>query len=184
MPVLTRRCPGTRRIAVTPAALMTWIAGLVLLGSAASLFVILTAGDAGAARSAYTQAHGVRETATVVQAHNIVAESCGGGAAGCSDTWSAVVLVRLPQPVGGRAETSVQVPHKVSYQPGDTVTALVDPQSLGYAELPGVPMTTKTDVHAFIIVLILIIIASGTSVFFCVHWWRRVRRIYMATGQV
>ena len=182
MPVLTRRRPGTWRIAITPAALMTWIAGLVLLGSAVLLFSILTAGNADAARSAYTQAHGVRETATVVQVHNTVAESCSGGAGGCGGTWSAVVLVRLPQPVGGQAETAVQVPYKVSYQPGDTVTALVDPQSPGHAELPGVPMDTKADVLAFTIVLILIIIASGTSVFFCVRWWRRARRMYLATG--
>jgi hypothetical protein len=186
MPVLTRRRPGTWRIAITPAALMTWIAGLVLLGSAVLLFNILTAGNADAARSAYTQAHGVRETATVVQVHNTVVESCSGGAGDCGDTWSAVVLVRLPQPVGGQAETTVQVPYKVSYQPGDTVTALVDPQSPGHAELPGVPMTTKADALAFTIGLILIIITSGTSVFFCVRWWRRARRarrMYLATGQ-
>src|SRR3984885_9207526 len=158
MPVLTRRRPGTWRIAITPAALMTWIAGLVLLGSAVLLFNILTAGNADAARSAYTQAHGVRETATVVQVHNTAAESCSGGSGGCADTWSAVVSVRLPQPVGGQAETTVQVPHKVSYQPGGTVTALVDPQSPGYAELPGVPMTTQADVLAFTIGLIVIII--------------------------
>ena len=143
MPVLTRRRPGTWRIAITPAALMTWIAGLVLLGSAVLLFNILTAGTADAARSAYTQAHGVRETATVVQVHNTVVESCSGGASDCSDSWSAVVLVRLPQPVGGQAETTVQVPYKVSYQPGDTVSAMVDPQSPGHAELPGVPMTSQ-----------------------------------------
>jgi len=186
MRVLTRRRPGMWRIAITPAALMTWIAGLVLLGSAVLLFNILTAGNADAARSAYTQAHGVRETATVVQVHNTVVESCSGGASDCSDTWSAVVLVRLPQPVGSQAETTVQVPYKVSYRPGDTVTVLVDPQSPGHAELPGVPMTTKADVLAFTISLILIIIASGTSVFFCVRWWRRARRarrMYLATGQ-
>jgi hypothetical protein len=186
MPVLTRRRPGTGRIAITPAALMTWIAGLVLLASAVLLFNILTAGNANAAKSAYTQAHGVRETATVAQVHNSVVESCSGGAGDCSDTWSAVVLVRLPQPVVGRVGTTVQVPYKVSYQPGDTVTVLVDPQSPGYAELPGVPMTTKADVLAFTIGLILVIIGSGTSVVFCARWWRRARRarrMYLATGQ-
>jgi hypothetical protein len=176
MPVLTGRRQGPRRIAITPAALMTWIAGLVLLVSAVALFAILTVGNADAARSAYTQAHGVRETATVVQVHNTFAESCSGGPGGCGGTWSAVVLVRLPQPVGGQAATTVEVPYKVSYQPGDTVTALVDPESPGYAELPGVPMATRTDVRGFTIGLILIIIASATSVFFCARWWRRVRR--------
>jgi hypothetical protein len=114
MPVLTGRRPGTLRMAVTPAALMTWIAGLVLLGSAVLLVNILTAGNADAARSAYAQAHGVRETATVVQVRNTVVTSCSGGSGGCHDTWSAVVLVRLPQPVGGQAETAVQVPYNGS----------------------------------------------------------------------
>jgi hypothetical protein len=185
MPVLSKRRPRARRIAITPAALMTWIAGLVLLGSAVSLVTILTGGNANAAKSAYTQTHGVRETATVVQVHNTEVESCGGGGE-CGDSWSAVVLVRLPQPVGGRAEITVRVPYKVSYQPGDTVIVLVDPQSPGYAELPGVPMTTKAHVLAFTIALIVVIIVSGISVFFCVGWWRRARRarrMYAATGQ-
>jgi len=86
------------------------------------------------------------------------------------------MLVRLPHPVGGQAQTTVHVPDKVSYRPGDTVTVLVDTQGPGYAELPGRPYVARPVVLVFSIIVSLLIIVSAAGFFLSVRSWLRSRR--------
>ncbi len=130
--------------------------GLLLAASAAALVAVLTSGTADAARSAYTQAHGVREVATVISARN-ESDTYKG-----VTTWYGYVLVRLPQPVGGQAQTTVHSPDKVHYATGAAVTVLVDPQSPSYAELPGNPLSVGSSILLFTIGASLVIIICAT----------------------
>jgi len=91
------------------------------------------------------------------------------------------MLVRLPHPVGGQAQTTVHVPDKVSYRSGDAVTVLVDPQGPGYAELPGRPYDTRTGILVFSIVVSLFIILSAAGFLLSVRWRLRSRRASRVT---
>ena len=162
---------GTRRRVVRRTGAI-WFSGLFLLGFVVALVLILTGGSAAAARSAYTQAHGVPEVATVIWARNMSFRSGSSG----SISWYADMLVRLPHPVGGQAQTTVHVPDKVSYRPGNTVTVLVDTQGPGYAELPGRPYVARPVVLVFSIIVSLLIIVSAAGFFFSVRSWLRSRR--------
>jgi len=162
---------GTRRRVVRRTGAI-WFSGLFLLGFVVALVLILTGGSAAAARSAYTQAHGVPEVATVIWARNMSFRSGSSG----SISWYADMLVRLPHPVGGQAQTTVHVPDKVSYRPGDTVTVLVDTQGPGYAELPGRPYVARPVVLVFSIIVSLLIIVSAAGFFLSVRSWLRSRR--------
>lgn len=84
------------------------------------------------ARSAYTQAHGVRRAAQVLSADTAMA--------GKTPTSTGIVL--LSEPFDGHGTTTVHV-RSVPLYPGAAVTVLVDPQDPGYAELPGVPYTSN-----------------------------------------
>jgi hypothetical protein len=99
------------------------------------------------AQSAYTQAHGVESQATVVSVENIQHQS-HSQSGGTSTFYTADITVTLNPPVGGLSQTTVHVPHSVSYTAGQQVTVLVDPQAPGYAELPGQPNVTKADWYA------------------------------------
>ena len=159
-----------------------WITGLLLLGFVVALVLILTGGSAAAAKSAYTQAHGVREAATVIWARNMSFRSGSSG----STSWDADMAVRLPHPVGGQAQTTVHVPDKVYYRPGDTVAVLVDAQGPGYAELPGRPYVTQTGILVFSIIVGLLIILSAAGFFLSLRSWlrsRRASRVSLASGR-
>jgi hypothetical protein len=159
-----------------------WFSGLFLLGFVVALVLILTGGSAAAARSAYTQAHGVPEAATVIWARNMSFRSGSSG----SISWYADMLVRLPQPVGGQAQTTVHVPDKVNYRPGDTVTVLVDAQGPGYAELPGRPYVARPVILVFSIIVSLLIVLSAAAFFLSVRSWlrsRRASRVNPASGR-
>jgi hypothetical protein len=160
-----------------------WFSGVLLLGFVVALVLILTGGNSAAARSAYTQAHGVREVATVIWARNTSFRSGSSG----STSWYADMLVRLPHPVGGRAQTTVHVPDKVYYRQGDGVTVLVDAQGPGYAELPGRPYVTRTSILVFSIIVSVLIILSAAGFFLSVRSWlrsRRASRVNPASGRV
>jgi hypothetical protein len=159
MPTRTRRVVST-----------TLFSGLVLLALLVALIVVLTSGTAQAARSAYTQAHGEREVATVISVQNKSSTSKG------VTSWYGYILVRLPQPVGGQAQATVHVPDKVDDKPGEAVTVLVDPQSPSYAELPGEPLTTRAAVLVFSIIVIVFIIVFGAVFVISVRSWRRSRQ--------
>jgi len=93
---------------------------------------------AGAVQSSYVQAHGLRDSATVVSVHNIIRNSGKH-----STTHTAEVTVHLQQPVNGTFNSVVHVPHRDNSSPGDTIAVLVDPRQPGYSELQGSP-DTKT----------------------------------------
>ncbi len=172
---------GRRRRVIRRAGAI-WISGLFLLGFVVALVLILTGGSAAAGRSAYTQAHGVREAAAVIWARNMSFRSGSSG----STSWDADMLVRLPHPVGGQAQTTVHVPDKVYYRPGDTVTVLVDAQGPGYAELPGRPYVTRTGILVFSIIVGLLIILSAAGFLLSVRSWlrsRRASRVSPASGR-
>jgi hypothetical protein len=81
--------------------------------------------------SGYVQAHGLPRGANVVSVQNIQHHSK-------SSTWyTAQVAATLSAPVTGQAATTVYVPGRVSFVPGQTIAVLVDPGKPGYAELPG-----------------------------------------------
>lgn len=89
--------------------------------------------NSAAAKSSYTQAHGIRENATVTSVDN--EQSCQDSPGSCS--YSANVSVTLPTAVKGRTSTVAYVPHKVTYANGQSVAVLVNPEDPGYAEVPG-----------------------------------------------
>jgi hypothetical protein len=84
-----------------------------------------------AARSAYTQAHGVRRAARVIS------EDTGTG-----KNPTSALAVRLTRPVNGHDTTTAHIQGAPAYSPGAPVTVVVDPQDPGYAELPGDPYTS------------------------------------------
>jgi hypothetical protein len=76
-----------------------------------------------------TQAHGVRDLATVSGVHH------------STKPLRTSVKVTLARPVGGATTTTVSIPERVSYSDGTRITVLVDSKDPGYAELPGKPLT-------------------------------------------
>lgn len=92
-----------------------------------------------AAKSGYTQTHGVADQATVTSVDN--EKSCGRH----SCHYYAYVTVTLRTAVSGHGSTTVNVPDKVFYTDGQTISVLVDPRDPGYAELPGSPYETDAD---------------------------------------
>jgi hypothetical protein len=122
---------------------------LVIAGMAVFFFLFSFHIRAESAQSAYTQAQGVGVQATVVSVQNIQnrTHSQSGGS---HVFYTAVVTAALSQPVGGLSQTTVHVPHQVSYAAGQTLSVLVDPQAPGYAELPGQPSVTSKDWWAFL----------------------------------
>lgn len=115
-----------------------------LTGMAVLFFLFSFHIRAASAQSSYTQAHGVGRQATVVSVQNIQNQS--HSQSGGTSTWyTAVIAAAFSPPVGGLSQTTVHVPHQVSYASGSTVYVLVDPQAPGYAELPGQPSVTSKD---------------------------------------
>ena len=114
----------------------TLIMALLAYLACAAFAVAAVVEHAETVQSSYVQAHGVRDTATVVSVHNI--EHTGKHRA----PPSAEVTVRLQQPVDGTSTSVVHVPDHDSSAPGDTIAVVVDPRQPGYSELPGEPNTT------------------------------------------
>lgn len=88
-------------------------------------------------QTAYTQAHGVRERATITNVDHEQDCNSGSDDDGCS--YSTNLTVTLPVPVHGHTSTVVYIPHQATYANGQPVTVLVDGEKPGYAELPGDP---------------------------------------------
>jgi hypothetical protein len=146
------------------------IFAVVMVVVAAVLFLFSFHIRSQSAKSAYTQAHGVYNQATVVSVNNIAHQS--HSQSGSSTTWyTAEVFVKLNPPIRGRSQTMVHVPHSVSYAAGDPVSVLVDPQALSYAELPGQPSVTGKDLWAML---------GGAAVFALVGLflgWQAIKKI-------
>ena len=122
---------GTRRagaiFGITVWVLMTGGGGALLFHSAQEH------GDA--ARSSYTQAHGVRQAARVISERSSPGDN--------PKHPTSALVVRLSRPVTGHDTTTVHIQGAPTYSPGTLVTVVVDPQDPGYAELPGAPYTTS-----------------------------------------
>jgi hypothetical protein len=90
---------------------------------------------AKAVRSVFTQHHGVSRTGTVESVRDIEHYSRAG-------SWHSYKYgVRLSAPVGAQIDTVVDDPTKGTQQfsSGNSISVLVDPHQLGYAEIPGQP---------------------------------------------
>jgi len=111
---------------------------LILYVLFAGLVAAAVGAHAAAAQSSYVQAHGVLDSATVLNVDNTSSTARG------TTTWHAEVTVQLQQPVDGTTTSVVQVPYKDNSNDGDTITVLVDPSNPGYSELPGSANTTNT----------------------------------------
>jgi hypothetical protein len=121
-----------------------------------------------AALSGFVQAHGVRRSAVIVSVQNQEHQSTTTTGSGSSKhtttstSWTALVQVRLADPVGGQARTTVHVPGYESAGPGDTLAVLVDPDNPSYAELPGSPSTSPLLPTIFLIVgSVLVVLGIG-----------------------
>jgi hypothetical protein len=121
----------------------------------------------GAARSSYTQSHGVALTGTLGPIVNTT--SCGRSS--CGVTFAAPVL--LSTPVDGHVISTLHGPGRYSAPLGDQVDVLVDPKDPGYAELPGHRLDSSSTW------LILAAATLGLGVVPALAVWRlaRIRRL-------
>ena len=127
MPALRRRPLGPKgQLAVS--VIMCLVCAILVIGAVAS--------HAAAAQSSYVQAHGVRDSATVVSEDDIAHTNKN------STTYTSLVTVQLQQPVNGTTSSVVHVPYAAGDFAGDKITVLVDPGNPGYSELPGSAATT------------------------------------------
>ena len=121
--------PGRRR-AGNKIGILIWL--IVILGAGAVLIAGSVVAHGDAARTSYTQAHGVRRAA------HVLSEDTSTG----RDPTS-TLAVQLSGPVNGHGMTTVHIQGTPTYSPGALVTVVVDPQDPGYAELPGAPYTSS-----------------------------------------
>jgi hypothetical protein len=126
---------------------------MVALGIGLIVHSVSLHGDA--ARTSYTQAHGVRRTARVVS------EDAGTGKSPTS-----TATVRLDEPVDGHAVTTVHIQGAPAYSPGTPVTVVVDPRDPAYAELPGSPYSTSAQWEIALVIglAVILVIPFGIGV--------------------
>jgi hypothetical protein len=163
-----------RRISGRAAGL---VAMLILLVVGVAFVIVSFALRSPAARSSFVQAHGMRREAVILNVDNIAHTSTTtNGSSGhtvTSTTYTAEVLARLADPVGGQTRTTVHVPHYETADPGNTVTVLVDPDEPGYAELPGSPSTPAEVPTIFLAVGAFLTVVSVTGSALIARSWRR-----------
>jgi hypothetical protein len=158
------------------------VAMLIVLVIGVVFVIVSLALRSSAARSSFVQAHGVRREAVILNVDNIAHTSTTTTGSGSSrhtrtsTTYTAEVLVRLADPVGGQARTTVHVPRYETGGPGDTVTVLVDPDDPGYAELPGSPSTPAVLPTIFLAVGAFLAVVSVTGSALIARSWRRSSR--------
>jgi hypothetical protein len=148
----------------------------ILLGAGfvVVLIAITVSLHSSAVRSAETQHHGVSRSAMVVAVHR---ESH----ASRYDSWSTYNYdVRLSSPVGAAATTVLNDPSRddQQYEPGEVTTVLIDPKDVDYAELPGVPVQSKSWVVA---PLLFVVLGVGLVILLAVES-RKHRRLQAAAG--
>lgn len=143
------------------AAVFPLVAVPLLLGMSYAIIITAVTNSPLAARSSYVQAHGLRESATVVHVD--------------TDSRSANVTVRLRSPVKGVTSIIVGVRHNVSSSPGETITVLVDPSQPDYAELPGSPNATPTYWPSAITVVGVVLAVAAFLVYLFVRDFRKRR---------
>jgi hypothetical protein len=131
---------------------------------------------AQAARSAYTQQHGVPEPGHVLGAVND--EHCGRSS--CS--YTAAITVSLGSPVGGAVTSTVHLNAFTDALPGDVLPVLVDPRQPDYAELPGRPFKGA---HVWIVEAVLALFFGAITALEAAalaHLLEHRRRIGAASG--
>ncbi len=165
------------------------VAMLVVLIMGVVFLILSFALRSSAALSSFVQAHGVRREAVVLSVDNIANKSTSTTGSGSgkhtvtSTTYTAEVLVRLADPVGGQARTTVHVPRYETDGPGDTLAVLVDPSDPSYAELPGSPSTPAVLPTIFLAVgAFLAIVAITGSALIGRSWRRSSRREWTTPG--
>jgi hypothetical protein len=121
-----------------------------------------------AARTSFTQAHGVR------QAARVISESTSPGDDPKHPT--SALIVRLSEPVNDHDTTKVHIQGAPVYSPGAPVTVVVDPRYPGYAELPGAPYITSGswEIPLGIGLGVILVMPFGFGVFYLRQW--RARR--------
>lgn len=132
-------------------------ATLILYAVFAGFVAGAVAAHAAAAQSSYVQAHGVRDSATVLNVDNTSSTYKG------NTTWSAEVTVQLQQPVDGMTTSIVHVPYEDNSNDGDTITVLVDPSNPSYSELPGSANTTNTSWIVLLVFSVLMLFTAGLA---------------------
>jgi hypothetical protein len=144
---------------------------IMVVGGGAMIFhSVQEHGDA--ARSSYTQAHGVR------LAGRVISERTSPGDAPNQPT--SALTVRLSRPVNGHDTTTVHIQGAPAYSPGAPVTVVVDPQGPGYAELPGAPYTSGGQWVTFLVIgladILVIPFGMGLAAWRQLRSRRRLRR--------
>ena len=163
------------------------VAVSIVLFIGVTFLILSLALRSSAALSSFVQAHGVQREAVILNVDNVVHTSTntsGSGHTTTSTTYSALVLVRLADPVGGQTRTTVHVPRYETDGPGAALTVLVDPDNPGYAELPGSPSTPALLPTIFLAVgAFLTLVAITGSAIVGRFWLRSRRRTREATAQ-
>jgi hypothetical protein len=133
-----------------------------------------------AARSSYTQAHGVLEGVRVTSV------TSDGDCFGHACAYHTSAAATLSQPVRGRTRTIVNLPEGPSTD--DTVTearkypgrlviqALVDPQDPGYAELQNTPYASAGGAKSMDVIATLALVLGGTGIVRGSRYFRKSRR--------
>jgi hypothetical protein len=145
---------GSRRRVHTPASASV-LALFFTIATVICLFSTLQ-GHTYADRSAYTQAHGVTESAIADNVQNIAHHSKN------STTYTNQIAITVQHPSIGNGNATVYGQGTTSVQSGDTITVLVDPRQPGYAEIPGSPYYTAS---GWIIGLIVTIILAAITAY-------------------
>lgn len=126
---------------------------------------------AHAERSSEVQHHGIPRIATVTGVENHFHSSRGGG------FYTADIFVSLSQPVDGRTGTTVHYPGRVQEPTGSSISVLIDPADLGYAELPGSPATQNLSWIILLVVAVLFLVLDAFVAWMFVRF-RRHRRSF------
>jgi hypothetical protein len=149
--------PGDRRSLHAPASF--GLSVLVLLGVTAFSLVGTIQAHSDAERSAYTQSHGVRETAVAENVQNIASTSRHG-----YTTYTSQIIVTVRHPAIGDGTATVYGQGQTFVQQGGTLTVLLDPKQPGYAEIPGSPYdTTASWIKGVLITIVFGIITVFVS---------------------
>jgi hypothetical protein len=165
------RFTGARRGTHAPGTLALW--ALALVGVTLIMVFVTLHVHSEAQRSAYTQAHGVSETATADDVQTFTTHNKG------NTTYTYQIDVTIAHPTVGDGSATVYGQGITSVQQGDTLTVLVDPRQPSYAEIPGAPYTTTSKwVGSMVVTIVFGIVAvfmSRTAVLMLLRH-RRVSR--------
>jgi hypothetical protein len=167
------RAPRPRRTyAPVALSILTGVFALWAIGLIIGTLIAISQ----ASRSTYVQNHGIRTLGTVTFVNDV--QHCNSNGTSCY--YTAQISVTLHPPVDGASSTTVNAPFSSSLNAGDTVTVLVDPHDLGYAELPGSPYVTTTQwivLGAVAVLLIVLALLSAIGLISVLRHRRSVRAV-------